>query len=203
MAGLLSGNSAILKSMIGEITDETNQARAYPLESVTWAAGCVLGPLIGGHLSHPVERYPSLFGNVEFLKNYPYFLPCAVSSCITFGSTLIAILFLEETIPKKVSPLECKFSEQDDLVKQYMAIPKTVTDEEPAYPAKQLLADPQIRGLMVVGFLLSFLHVSWDTVFVLFAYTRAQLGGLERTVSHYRLNAMVTIATDRNAIYDP
>ncbi|KAG8884489.1 hypothetical protein FRB98_002352 [Tulasnella sp. 332] len=166
--------NSVLKSMIGEITDETNQARAYPLESVTWAIGCVLGPLIGGNLSHPTERYPSLFGN-------PYFLPCAVSSSITLCSILIAIFFLEETLASKVLAWKDKLAGKDGIVERYSATTETSADEEPAYTAAKLLADPRIGTLMGVSFLFAFLHISWETVFVLFAYTPASLGGLQRT----------------------
>lgn len=62
--------------------------------------------------------------------------------------------------------------------------------EEPVYTAKQLLADSQIGSLMGVNFLFAFLHISWETVFVLFAYTQAPLGGLQRTVRHSLNNSL-------------
>ena len=37
-----------------------------------------IGPVIGGLLARPAERFPDLFGENVFLKKYPYFLPCAV-----------------------------------------------------------------------------------------------------------------------------
>ncbi|KAG9035199.1 hypothetical protein FRB95_011933 [Tulasnella sp. JGI-2019a] len=180
-AGLLNGNVAVIKSIIGEITDGTNQARAYPLESVTWAVGCALGPLIGGNLSHPAERYPSIFGDIQFLKRHPYFLPCFVSSSITIFSILIAIFFLEETLPRTKSTQMNKTSGNiNSVVKTYAANLES-PETEMAYSAKQLLAEPQIRNVMGVSFTFIFLHISWETVFVLFAYTPARLGGLQRT----------------------
>lgn len=64
-----------LQSMLAEITDDTNQARAFAFLPATWAIGATVGPLIGGYFSHPAERFPAVFG-YEFLRNYPYFLPC-------------------------------------------------------------------------------------------------------------------------------
>ncbi|KAG8991134.1 hypothetical protein FRB93_002914 [Tulasnella sp. JGI-2019a] len=181
-AGLLSGNVAVIKSMIGEITDDTNQARAYPLESVTWAVGCVLGPLIGGNLSHPAERYPSIFGDSQLLKRRPYFLPCFVSSSIAICSILVSVFFLEETLPSTESTQRDETSGHvDDVVKTYTVNLESPAEIEMVYSAKQLLANPQIRSVMGVSFCFSFLHISWETVFVLFAYTPASLGGLQRS----------------------
>ncbi|KAG8880595.1 hypothetical protein FRB97_000690, partial [Tulasnella sp. 331] len=111
--------NSVLKSMIGEITDETNQARA--------------------------------------------------------------IFFLEETLASKVLAWKDKLAGKDGIVERYSATTETSADEEPAYTAAKLLADPRIGTLMGVSFLFAFLHISWETVFVLFAYTPASLGGLQRT----------------------
>ena len=47
MAGALSGNAAVVQSVVGEITDETNQAIAFPLTGLSWSFGCIIGPMIG------------------------------------------------------------------------------------------------------------------------------------------------------------
>lgn len=57
-----------------------------------------LGPIIGGSLSRPAERFPRLFGNIQFFKNYPYFLPCAVSAALSAIAWVVTYLFLEETV---------------------------------------------------------------------------------------------------------
>jgi hypothetical protein len=53
-------------------------------------------PLIGGSLSRPAERFPGLFGESDFLKKYPYFLPCAVPATFTLVAWLVTFFFLEE-----------------------------------------------------------------------------------------------------------
>ncbi|KAG8991119.1 hypothetical protein FRB94_014754 [Tulasnella sp. JGI-2019a] len=68
----------------------------------------------------------------------------------------------------------------NSVVKTYAANLES-PETEMAYSAKQLLAEPQIRNVMGVSFTFIFLHISWETVFVLFAYTPARLGGLQRT----------------------
>lgn len=43
IAGGLSGNGAVIQSMISEMTDESNEARVFPLYSLTWALGSIVG----------------------------------------------------------------------------------------------------------------------------------------------------------------
>ncbi|CBQ68726.1 conserved hypothetical protein [Sporisorium reilianum SRZ2] len=108
MAGATNGNVAIVKSVMGELTDSTNQAKAFSLLPLTWTVGCLVGPLLGGYLSRPAEQYPDVFGRGAWAGvgglwvEYPYLLPCLVSACITVCSILLGIFFLEETLPEIV-----------------------------------------------------------------------------------------------------
>ncbi|KAF8324457.1 MFS general substrate transporter [Cantharellus anzutake] len=108
LSGMLCGNIAVLWSMLSEITDSTNQGTVFPLFGAVWAMGTVIGPMIGGDLSDPAERYPDTFGKYQFLRDYPYFLPCALSSCITLGSIILCFLFVNETLPKIVEAREAQ-----------------------------------------------------------------------------------------------
>jgi hypothetical protein len=54
-----------------------------------------LSPFIGGILSRPHDRWPSVFSHA-FWTNYPYFLPCLVSACYACVSLVIVATFLEE-----------------------------------------------------------------------------------------------------------
>jgi hypothetical protein len=40
---MLNGNNGVMKSMMAELTDETNMARGFSLIPVTWAVGGTLG----------------------------------------------------------------------------------------------------------------------------------------------------------------
>lgn len=48
---------------------------------------------------------------------------------------------------------------------------------------KGLLSLPHVRAVLWPAFLLSFLSVAWEVVFVLYSYTQADLGGMGRSVS--------------------
>ncbi|KAG0184782.1 hypothetical protein DFQ28_010515 [Apophysomyces sp. BC1034] len=85
-------NSGVARSMVTEITDETNRAAAFSIVSFCWGIG-----LIGGYLCKPTEHFPGLFGNIQFLKDFPYFLPCLVSAVGSFCGFLLGYCYLKET----------------------------------------------------------------------------------------------------------
>ncbi|KAI7852069.1 major facilitator superfamily domain-containing protein [Circinella umbellata] len=96
--GFINGNAGVARSMLAEITDGTNRATAFSLFGLTWGLG-IIGPALGGYLSNPVERFPTLFAGNAFLKEYPYFLPCFVSSLGSFFGFFIAYFYLRESNP--------------------------------------------------------------------------------------------------------
>jgi hypothetical protein len=53
-------------------------------------------PMIGGSLSRPADRFPDTFGNSGFLRNYPYFLACAVPASFSVLAWIVTYLFLRE-----------------------------------------------------------------------------------------------------------
>ena len=57
------------------------------------------GPLIGGVLSRPADRFPKVFGNNEFLKTYPYFLPSAIPATFSLLLWVVTLIYLKETLP--------------------------------------------------------------------------------------------------------
>ncbi|ORX86491.1 MFS general substrate transporter, partial [Basidiobolus meristosporus CBS 931.73] len=105
LAGLLNGNIGVIKSMLAEMTDATNRAKAFTLLPLVWGVGSVVGPLLGGLLSEPASQYPSIFGENTFLIRYPYFLPCAVGASISMAGTIFGFMYLEETLVKNVEKI--------------------------------------------------------------------------------------------------
>jgi len=111
--GALNGNIGIIKSIVAEVTDPTNLPQVIAYMPVAWSSGGALGYVgrsfdgsaipttacsstIGGSLSRPAERFPDTFGNSEFLKKYPYFLPCAVAATFSALTWVITFVFLQE-----------------------------------------------------------------------------------------------------------
>ncbi|SPC63100.1 uncharacterized protein UHOD_05927 [Ustilago sp. UG-2017b] len=87
--GFFNGAVGVAKGAIRDITDETNEGRAYAQMGFCWGMGGIIGPILGGLLEHPVQKFPRLFGKSELFSNYPYLLPCLVAATFTaVGSVL-------------------------------------------------------------------------------------------------------------------
>lgn len=43
LAGALNGNIGVIKSMMAELTDSTNLARAYAYQPISWSSGATIG----------------------------------------------------------------------------------------------------------------------------------------------------------------
>ncbi|KAL0143609.1 major facilitator superfamily domain-containing protein [Mucor lusitanicus] len=99
LCGIMNGNSGVARSMVSEITDNTNKAKAFSIFGFCWGAGMIAGPALGGYLAKPVEQFPGLFGDSVFLTTYPYFLPCFVSSCGSMIGFVIGYFYLKESNP--------------------------------------------------------------------------------------------------------
>ncbi|KAI9443931.1 MFS general substrate transporter, partial [Lactarius indigo] len=93
--GMLNGNIGVMKSMMAELTDETNMARGFSLIPVTWAVGGTIGPFVGGVLSRPQDHWPNVFSH-PFWGEYPYFLPCLATAAYSLLSFILAAIFLKE-----------------------------------------------------------------------------------------------------------
>ncbi|KIY51665.1 MFS general substrate transporter [Fistulina hepatica ATCC 64428] len=99
--GMLNGNIGVMKSIMGDLTDASNRAEVFGWMPVVWGLGSTLGPLIGGTLARPSDRFPSVFGGVPFWEKYPYFLPCLVTSSYTIIAWFITFFSFRETLHKQ------------------------------------------------------------------------------------------------------
>ncbi|KAF8867875.1 major facilitator superfamily domain-containing protein [Infundibulicybe gibba] len=97
LCGLLNGNTGVMGSAMGDLTDSSNRAQAFSFLSMIWATGSSLGPLIGGSFARPHERFPGVFTG-QFWVDYPYFLPCVVVASFVGFAFIVALLFLKEPV---------------------------------------------------------------------------------------------------------
>jgi MFS family permease len=168
IGGFFSGNTAVIYSVLGEITDSTNQAIAFPVFALAWPFGSIIGPLIGGTFSSPANAFPNLF-NHDFFRSYPYFLPGCIASVICLTGAIFGYVFLEETLPSKR--------------RGYL---KSITEEHQKsapYTFRMLISVPIIRALCLSGAGLSFTYTAFDVLFVLFCYSPIESGGLALSAS--------------------
>lgn len=110
LCGAVNANIGIIRSMVGEMTDHTNHARAFSMLPLTMGVGSVLGPMLGALLVKPVEHFPGFFAWLNspaitsFFTQHPYSLPCIVGSGFCFAGAVFGYFFLEETLPSKRAP---------------------------------------------------------------------------------------------------
>ena len=63
---------------------------------MTFNIGVIIGPILGGLMADPAGSYPSVFGNITWLKKYPYAPPNILSAVILFCAMLGVFFGLEE-----------------------------------------------------------------------------------------------------------
>lgn len=100
MMGLVNGNQGVVSTCLGEITDRSNQSRAFVYLPVIYGLGGITGPLLGGTLvkkgSYPTKDDP-----------YPYIRPNLVSAAVLVLDLILTMIFLEESLEeaKNLPPL--------------------------------------------------------------------------------------------------
>ncbi|KAF8305056.1 MFS general substrate transporter [Clavulina sp. PMI_390] len=187
LAGFLDGNVGVLKTMMAELTDESNRARAFGLLSSTWVIGSTIAPLMGGALEHPAERFPAVFGpkRTRIWVTYPYLLPCLAASIFCFIMAVVGYVFLKETRAFIYSP-PSKMTRSD-----YEPIPQDsfIERNDPTTPLlgrkptknKQSLREVLIRPVLISILnygCLAILEISYFSIMTVFFAVPISSGGL-------------------------
>ncbi|KAJ7816047.1 member of major facilitator superfamily multidrug-resistance, DHA1 sub-family, partial [Mycena olivaceomarginata] len=196
--GALNGNIGVMKSMIAEMTTSQNLARTYAYLPMAWATGGVLGSIVGGSLARPAERFPSVFGTNEFLRKYPYFLPCAVPATFSALAWVLTVLFLKETAkgPSVLFlPPIFKRGESDSPAPSTQ---RSADEHERAVPLRRLMT----RRVIVAASNYAFLALVDNTVRAiqpLFFATPIELGGLGLPTA--RIGNLLTVFGLLNGVF--
>ncbi|KAE9409000.1 MFS general substrate transporter [Gymnopus androsaceus JB14] len=160
IAGFFAATASVVHTVLGEITDTTNQAAAFPL----------YGPLIGGSLSNPAAKY-ALF-DIKLFHVHPYFLPGLVSGVVSLMGVALAYFCLDESLSTK------RRSNTGSCTSSTETIENEIDLKLPSPTARELLSIPIIRALCLSGFALEMNGTSFVVLFVLFCYSPIQQGGL-------------------------
>lgn len=91
LMGLVNGNQGVVSTCLGEITDRSNQSRAFVYLPVVYGLGGITGPILGGLL---VSR-----GGFSPEKDpHPYLLPNLVAASVLLVDLILTMAFLEESL---------------------------------------------------------------------------------------------------------
>ncbi|KAJ1988460.1 hypothetical protein GGI25_005281 [Coemansia spiralis] len=187
--GLLAGDVAVVKSAVAEISDETNRARIMGFIPLTWNIGAIAGASIGGMLADPAHQYPSIFGNVKFFVNFPYFLPCAMGCSVTLIGLTFCIFEFEETLVRKElqsipSNAVLSSGNNPSATLSSEGTPLLVTGQEaqtvqsPAQRQVKELLTPMVVRVLTTNFCICFAMTMGEQIYPVFAASPTSDGGL-------------------------
>ncbi|RMZ83813.1 hypothetical protein DV738_g1022, partial [Chaetothyriales sp. CBS 135597] len=93
LMGAVNGNAGVVSTCLGEITDRSNQSRAFTYLPVLYGLGGITGPMIGGLLvcyRNPFNQYKP--------NPFPYLPPNLLSAAILIVDFVLVAIFLEESL---------------------------------------------------------------------------------------------------------
>ncbi|KAJ7716468.1 major facilitator superfamily domain-containing protein [Mycena maculata] len=170
LCGLLSGNIGVMKSAVGDLTDRTNRADAFSYIPIVWAIGASLGPLAGGALARPHDRFPEIFSGT-FWRDFPYLLPCIATGSFVFLSCYVVLIFFKETAPSGNQKSWVQARDEDEGIMQ-----KDHKCTGPL-PLRALLLFPVIISISNYA-ALAFLSTTLACLLPLFLAMKIEIGGL-------------------------
>jgi len=162
-AGAGNGNIAVAKAYIGDISEPELIPRRMGMIGAAFGLGFMIGPFVGGVLSDPANGIGGAF-ETSFWQDYPYLLPCLVSSLMSLLSLILAYFRLPESLSEPVKSISEK-SPIGQLIQSISIISST-------------LKLPKISSLIVVNFLFMLGFTMMHGTFILFTSMGSDNGGL-------------------------
>ncbi|KAH0593766.1 hypothetical protein MHUMG1_08517 [Metarhizium humberi] len=86
LMGMLNGNAACVPTVLGEVTDRSNQSRAFTYLPVIYSLGSITGPALGGLLVNKMG------------SEYPYLGPNVLGAAMLAASVVVVGIWFEETL---------------------------------------------------------------------------------------------------------
>lgn len=154
--------------------------KAYAYQPIAWSTGGILGPMIGGTLARPAEQFPAVFGNSKFLKEYPYFLPCAIPATFSALAWVLVFFYMKETLKSPI-PISEFFSIRGIEREQAPFIVETdgisASDEDKPLPLRSLLI-PTVLLAAANYAMLALVDIAYRAILPVFLATPIAIGGL-------------------------
>ncbi|KAG1818713.1 major facilitator superfamily domain-containing protein [Suillus subaureus] len=182
------GSNSVIKSMVMDITDVTNLPKAYGYIPIPAMIGQTAGPLIGGLLFRPADRFPDIFGRSELLKTYPHLLPCSISTIFVSIAWLVTYFRLKESVTTRTSLWELI---KGGLFRQSYTKPRQPSSNVLVNPGEanpgearstllplRALLTPKVATVAANYATTGLFHVAFSSVLPVFYATSIELGGL-------------------------
>lgn len=102
LQGIFNGNILVAKTMMAEITDQTNETRGFSFVSFCFGFGNLIGPVIGGLLYNPSGTETLHFLHLDpngTWGKYPALLPCLVIFVYSNVGMVVCTLYVQESNP--------------------------------------------------------------------------------------------------------
>ncbi|ODN95812.1 hypothetical protein L198_04430 [Cryptococcus wingfieldii CBS 7118] len=180
LCGALCGNASVMRAVLGDITPKKDEGWVYPLWTIGWDLSCVIGPALGALLQNPASQYPSSWiGQIKFLEKYPYFLPCAFISALSFLSFFLVLFCLEERYLPTLSTRQPRCTASSS----FLPSPRSAKCSSPSSVRPSPLPKPSLTFITVI----TLTAMSFDAGFVLFTYSPIPLGGIALSPSSIAL----------------
>ncbi|ERF69751.1 hypothetical protein EPUS_07577 [Endocarpon pusillum Z07020] len=93
LMGLVNGNQGVVSTCLGEITDRSNQSKAFVYLPVIYGIGGITGPIVGGLLVFQRNPFDHSKPNP-----HPYLGPNLASAVVLLFDLFIIMIFLEESL---------------------------------------------------------------------------------------------------------
>jgi MFS family permease len=93
LMGLINGNQGVISTCLGEITDRSNQSRAFTYLPVIYGLGGITGPLVGGLLVFQENPFKPGTPNP-----YPYLMPNLFSALVLLIDFVVTAILLQESL---------------------------------------------------------------------------------------------------------
>ncbi|KAK7915098.1 hypothetical protein PG985_012801 [Apiospora marii] len=93
--GLLNGNAAVVPTCLGELTDRSNQSKAFTWLPVVYSLGSITGPALGGLLVGRVAE-----------DRYPFLAPNILGASLLALSVVVLAIWYEETLEDQDGSME-------------------------------------------------------------------------------------------------
>ncbi|GAA0171423.1 secondary carrier transporter [Lithospermum erythrorhizon] len=175
LLGFLNGLLGPLKAYAVEIFNAEYQALALASFSTAWGIGLIIGPVLGGFLAQPADKYPAIFSPDSLFGRFPYFLPCLVTSLFA----LVVLIFCFR-IPETLHNHKIESSISADDVYESLESATIKEDQQPT-SKWSLFRNWSLMSSIIVYCVFSLHDMSYSEIFSLWAVSPPKFGGLGYT----------------------